>query len=215
MKRFPVVLSAPSGAGKTTVTKKLLKRRDDLGYSVSCTTRAPRAGEMNGVDYHFLSEDEFSARRDRGEFAEWAVVHGRLYGTLKSAVEKVFDGAQHVIMDIDVQGAEQFVAAYPDSVLVFLLPPSVDVLVERLKARQTESEAQLLVRLENARAELVQVHRYQYVIVNDDLDETVARVSSIVDAEEVVRARVTALDQQVAGLIGRLEQEIQSMSPKL
>ena len=215
MKRFPVVLSAPSGAGKTTVTKKLLKRRDDLGYSVSCTTRTPRAGEMNGVDYHFLSDDEFSARRDRGEFAEWAVVHGRLYGTLKSAVEKVFSGAQHVIMDIDVQGAEQFVAAYPDSVLVFLLPPSVDVLVERLKARQTESEAQLLVRLENARAELVQVHRYQYVIVNDDLDETVARVSSIVDAEEVVRARVTALDQQVAGLIGRLEQEIQSMSPKL
>lgn len=215
MKRFPVVLSAPSGAGKTTVTKQLLKRRDDLGYSVSCTTRAPRAGEMNGVDYHFLSDDEFSVRRDRGEFAEWAVVHGRQYGTLKSTVEKVFNGAQHVIMDIDVQGGEQFVAAYPDSVLVFLLPPSVDVLVERLKARQTESEAQLLLRLENARAELVQVHRYHYVIVNDDLDETVARVSSIVDAEEVVRARVTALDQQVAGLIGRLEQEIQSMSPKL
>ena len=115
-----MVLSAPSGAGKTTVTKKLLKRRDDLGYSVSCTTRAPRAGEMNGVDYHFLSEDDFAARRDRGEFAEWAVVHGRMYGTLKSAVEKVFDGKQHVIMDIDVQGAEQFVAAYADAVLVFL-----------------------------------------------------------------------------------------------
>ena len=214
MKRFPVVLSGPSGAGKTTVTKKLLKRRDDLGYSVSCTTRASRAGEMNGVDYHFLSDDDFSARRDRGEFAEWAVVHGKMYGTLKSAVEKLFDGNQHVIMDIDVQGAEQFVTTYPDSVLVFLLPPSVDVLVERLKVRQTETEAQLLVRLETARAELVQVYRYHYVVVNDDLDETVARVSSIIDAEEVVRARVKALDQQVAGLIGRLEQEIQSISPK-
>ncbi len=215
MKRFAVVLSAPSGVGKTTVTRRLLKRRDDLGYSVSCTTRAPRSGEMNGVDYHFLSEEEFSARRDRGEFAEWAVVHGRMYGTLKSAVQKVFDGRQHLIMDIDVQGAEQFVAAYPESVLVFLLPPSVEVLVERLKARQTENEAQLLVRLENARAELVQVHRYHYVVVNDDLDETVARVSSIIDAEEVQRARVRALDGQVAGLIGRLEQEIQSISPKL
>jgi guanylate kinase len=215
VRRFPVVLSAPSGAGKTTVTKKLLKRRDDLGYSVSCTTRSPRAGEMNGVDYHFLSEADFAARRDRGEFAEWAVVHGRMYGTLKSAVEKVFDGNQHVIMDIDVQGAEQFVAAYSDAVLVFLLPPSVDVLVERLKARQTENEAQLLVRLETARAELVQVNKYHYVVVNDDLNETVARVSSIIDAEEVVRARVQALDQQVAGLIGRLEQEIQSISPKL
>lgn len=210
-----MVLSAPSGVGKTTVTRRLLKRRDDLGYSVSCTTRAPRSGEMNGVDYHFLSEEEFSARRDRGEFAEWAVVHGRMYGTLKSAVQKVFDGRQHLIMDIDVQGAEQFVAAYPESVLVFLLPPSVEVLVERLKARQTENEAQLLVRLENARAELVQVHRYHYVVVNDDLDETVARVSSIIDAEEVQRARVRALDGQVAGLIGRLEQEIQSISPKL
>lgn len=215
MKRFAVVLSAPSGVGKTTVTRRLLRRRDDLGYSVSCTTRAPRSGEMNGVDYHFLSEEEFSARRDRGEFAEWAVVHGRMYGTLKSAVQKVFDGRQHLIMDIDVQGAEQFVAAYPESVLVFLLPPSVEVLVERLKARQTENEAQLLVRLENARAELVQVHRYHYVVVNDDLDETVARVSSIIDAEEVQRARVRALDGQVAGLIGRLEQEIQSISPKL
>ena len=210
-----MVLSAPSGAGKTTVTKQLLARRDDLGYSVSCTTRAPRVGETDVVDYHFLSEDEFSARRDRGEFAEWAVVHGRMYGTLKTAVERVFDGRQHVIMDIDVQGAEQFVAAYPESVLVFLLPPSVDVLVERLKARQSESEAQLLVRLENARAELVQGHRYHYVVVNDDLNETVARVSSIIDAEEVVRARITALDHQVAGLIGRLEQEILSISPKL
>ncbi len=214
MIRFPVVLSAPSGAGKTTVTRRLLKRRDDLGYSVSCTTRAPRAGEIDGLDYHFLTESEFAARRDRGEFAEWAVVHGRMYGTLKTAVEKVFAGRQHVIMDIDVQGAAQFVAAYPDSVLVFLLPPSVDVLVERLRTRQTENAASLLTRLESARAELDQVNRYHYVVVNDDLDDTVTRVSSIIDAEEVQRDRVKALDQQVAGLISRLEHEIVSFSPK-
>ena len=210
MNPFPLVLSAPSGSGKTTIAKRLMQRRSDIGYSVSCTTRAPRAGEEAGTDYLFLSDMEFIARRDRGEFAEWATVHGRMYGTLKNAVQKVLDDGLHVMMDIDVQGAAQFSVAYPNTVLIFILPPSVEVLVERLQERQTEDRATLLTRLKSARTELHAVDRYQYVVVNDDLETAVARVSSIVDAEEVKRNRVRALDAQVDGLIARLEQEITS-----
>ena len=212
MTHFPVVLSAPSGGGKTTVTHRLMQRRNDLGYSVSCTTRAPRAGEVNDVDYHFLSDSEFLARRDRGELAEWAVVHGKKYGTLKSAMKQVLDSGKHVMMDIDVQGAAQVVTAYPSSVLIFLLPPSVEVLVERLKARNTENASALLERLKSAHAELQEVDRYHYVVVNDDLERTVHRVSAVIDAEEVKRSRVHLLDQQLSGLVGRLEREISELS---
>src|SRR5690349_30101 len=127
MNPFPLVLSAPSGGGKTTVTKLLMQRRADLGYSVSCTTRAPRHGETDGVDYHFLTEKQFIEHREKGDFAEWAVVHGKFYGTLKSAIAEVLSGGKHVMMDIDVQGAAQFGAAWPTAVLVFMLPPSVEV----------------------------------------------------------------------------------------
>ena len=212
MNPFPLVLSAPSGGGKTTVTKLLMQRRDDLGYSVSCTTRAPRAGEVDGVDYHFLTEGQFIEHRERGEFAEWAVVHGKFYGTLKSAVSKVLAAGKHVIMDIDVQGASQFAGAWPTAVLVFMLPPSVDVLLARLQERNTEHGDTLLTRLRSAHAELQVVSRYHYVLVNDDLESTVARVSSIIDAEEVNRARIRALDAQLAGLIDTLDSEIQRHS---
>ena len=126
MNSFPMILSSPSGGGKTTIARMLLERRPDVGYSVSCTTRQPRPGEQNGKDYYFLSVDEFEARRSRDEFAESATVHGNLYGTLRQEVEQVLSLGRHVIMDIDVQGARQFRAAYPESVLVFLLPPSAD-----------------------------------------------------------------------------------------
>ncbi len=210
MNAFPVVLSAPSGGGKTTIARRLLKLRDDVGYSVSCTTRAPRPGEVNGVDYHFLTEAGFVERRDRDEFAEWATVHGRLYGTLKSAVQRVLDDGRHVIMDVDVQGASQFAKAYPASVLVFVLPPSVEVLMERLVARGSEDRTTLLARLRDASGELHMVEQYDYVVVNDDLETAVATVSAIVDAEQVKRQRVEALDRQVEGLIARLQEEINS-----
>jgi guanylate kinase len=205
---FPLVLSAPSGGGKTTVTKRLMERRSDLGYSVSCTTRAPRAGEVDGVDYHFLTERQFIEHRERGEFAEWAVVHGKFYGTLKSAVSAVLASGKHVMMDIDVQGAAQFAGAWPGAVLVFMLPPSVEVLLARLQERNTEDGATLLTRLRSAHEELQVVSRYHYVLVNDDLEPTVARVSSIIDAEEVKRERIRALDSQLAGLIQKLDSEI-------
>jgi guanylate kinase len=208
MNPFPLVLSAPSGGGKTTVTKLLMQRRGDLGYSVSCTTRAPRAGEVDGVDYHFLTEGQFIEHRERGEFAEWALVHGKFYGTLKSAVRAVLASGKHVIMDIDVQGAAQFAGAWPGAVLVFMLPPSVGVLLARLQERNTEDGATLLTRLKSAHEELQVVSRYHYVLVNDDLEPTVARVSSIIDAEEVKRERIRALDSQLADLIGTLDFEI-------
>ena len=208
MNPFPIVLSAPSGGGKTTVTKRLMDRRKDIGYSVSCTTRPPRPGEVNGVDYEFLTEKEFNAHREAGDFAEWAVVHGKFYGTLKSAVAKVLAGGKHVMMDIDVQGASQVAGAWPQAVLIFMLPPSVEVLLARLEARNTEDGATLLTRLKSAHAELQAVTRYHYVLVNDDLESTVARVSSIIDAEEVSRDRVRALDSQLQGLITTLDSEI-------
>jgi guanylate kinase len=203
-----LVLSAPSGGGKTTVAKLLMQRRSDVGYSVSCTTRAPRAGEVDGVDYHFLTEPQFFDSRSRGEFAEWAFVHGKYYGTLKSAVAAVLAGGRHVMMDVDVQGAAQLAVTWPTAVMVFMLPPSLEVLLARLKLRNTEDGEVLLTRLKSAHEELRAVSRYHYVLVNDDLESTVARVSSIIDAEEVKRERIGALDAQLAGLIGALESEI-------
>jgi guanylate kinase len=209
-----VILSAPSGGGKTTIARALLERRPDLGYSVSCTTRAPRPTEVPGRDYYFLTRAEFIAAREQGDFAESAEVHGNLYGTRRSEVERVLAGGQHVVMDIDVQGAVQFKRAFPQTVTIFILPPSAEVLLDRLRARKTESPAQLAARLQSALQELQQVSEYEYVIVNDDLERAVASVESIVDAEVVSRERVKNLRQQVGLLIQRLEQEIVNTTPE-
>jgi guanylate kinase len=211
---FPLILSAPSGGGKTTIAKALLARRPDLGYSVSCTTRAPRPGEVQRRDYYFMSRAEFIAQREKGAFAESAEVHGNLYGTLRSEIDRVLSGGKHVVMDIDVQGAVQFIRAFPQTVTIFILPPSAEVLLERLKARKTESPAQLAARLQSALQELQQVGEYEYVIVNDDLERAVASVESIIDAEVVSRERVKNLRQQVGLLIERLEQEIVNTTPE-
>ncbi|HKN68451.1 MAG TPA: guanylate kinase [Gemmatimonadaceae bacterium] len=208
MNPFPIILSAPSGGGKTTIAKELLRRRTDLGYSVSCTTRSPRVGEVEGRDYYFLSLAEFERRRDAGEFAESAEVHGNMYGTLRSEIERVLSSGRHVVMDIDVQGAQQFTRVFPQSVTIFVLPPSAEVLLERLRRRRTESKEQLAKRLQSALQELQAVELYEYVVTNDDLGKAVHRVSSIVDAEVVSRERVAGLRHQVSLLVRRLEEEI-------
>ena len=212
MNPFPVILSSPSGGGKTTIAKQLMKMRTDVGYSVSCTTRLPRSGEVDGKDYYFLSTGEMLAARERGEFAESAEVHGRMYGTLRREVDRVLGSGRHVLMDIDVQGAQQFVKAFPRSVLVFVLPPSVDVLMTRLMARKSETNEALRIRLRSALNELHAVGAYDYVVVNDSLDRAVAAVSSIIDAEAHRRDRMDGIGEQVQELVDELTREIDKRS---
>jgi guanylate kinase len=207
---FPIILSAPSGGGKTTIARELLRSRTDLGYSVSCTTRSPRVGEVEGRDYYFLSLAEFERRRDAGKFAESAEVHGNMYGTLRSEIERVLGSGKHVVMDIDVQGAQQLTRVFPQSVTIFVLPPSAEVLLERLRQRRTESKEQLAKRLQSALQELQAVELYQYVVTNDELAKAVQRVSAVVDAEVVSRERVAGLRHQVSVLVRRLEEEIRN-----
>jgi guanylate kinase len=211
---FPLILSAPSGAGKTTIARELLARRFDLGYSVSCTTRPPRPSEVDGRDYQFISRAEFLERRERQEFAESAEVHGNLYGTLRSEVEKVLRSGRHVVMDIDVQGAAQFRASFPGAVTVFVLPPSADELLRRLRSRSTERPEELVARLRSAMEELRAVEQYRYVVVNDYLDQAVKRVSAIIDAESVSRERTAGLRAAVERISDQIEREIAVVGSK-
>lgn len=208
MSPFPIILSSPSGGGKTTIARRLLSERRDVGYSVSCTTRAPRDGEVDGRDYHFLSVEAFAAARDRGDFAEWAEVHGRMYGTLRSEVRRVLDAGRHVVMDIDVQGARLLARAFPESVLIFVLPPSARVLMERLTARKSETREQLRVRMRNAAEELGAVDQYEYVIVNDQIDDAVCRVAAVIDAEAARRARNPGVSARAREIVAALQHEI-------
>jgi guanylate kinase len=209
---FPIILSSPSGAGKTTIAAAILAARKDIGYSVSCTTRAARAGEVEGKDYYFLSRVEFIHRMNEGAFAESAEVHGNLYGTLKSEIQRVLNSGRHVLMDVDIQGASLLRRAFPSVVTIFILPPSGEVMLERLAKRKTEDKEAIVRRLESALQELQAVEDYEYVVVNDVLEDSVRRVSSIIDAEVVSRERVAGLREQVASLIRRLETELENHS---
>ena len=208
MNPFPIILSSPSGGGKTTIARLLLERRTDVGYSVSCTTRAPRNGEAHTKDYFFVSRDDFASMRERGAFAECAEVHGNWYGTLRREVERVLQQDRHVLMDIDVQGARQFQAAYPESVTIFLLPPSADALLQRLSLRQTESADEFRMRVRAAREELRAAVSYQYAVVNDDLEAAYGTVSSIIDAEAVRHARHRQLTSRVTALVEELDRQL-------
>ena len=165
-----LVVCAPSGAGKTTLIKRLTTEFPDLGFSVSCTTRPPRAGEQDGVDYHFLSREDFIARRKEGYFAEWAEVHGNFYGTpLAPTLQKLQEG-RDLLFDIDVQGAAQLRLTIPDGLYAFILPPSLRVLEERLRKRGTDDEEVIARRLANAVREIREAHWFNAWIVNDDLE---------------------------------------------
>jgi guanylate kinase len=180
---FFLVLSAPSGGGKTTIARMLLQGREDLGYSVSATTRPMRPGERDGLDYHFLSRDEFLRRQQDGEFLEWATYGGELYGTLKSEIDRIFAQGRHAVLDVEIEGARQIRNNFQNSLLLFVLPPSAEVLVERLAGRKTEDPALVRERILRAAEELAAVAEYDYAIVNEDLVVAVAQVAAILEGE--------------------------------
>jgi guanylate kinase len=195
-----VVLSSPSGGGKTSIARQLLAARPDVGYSVSATTRAPRTGEQDGRDYHFLPRNEFERRVAAGEFVEHAAYGGNLYGTLRAEIERIFAARKHAVLDIEVEGARQIRQTLPGAVRVFVLPPSGAELIRRLEARRTEDRATLRRRLDRADEELAAVGEYDYAIVNDNLDHAVARVSAILDAETKRVPRQDGLTEFVSSL---------------
>ncbi len=183
MSRRLIVISAPSGAGKTTLCERLLKDFPVLMLSVSSTTRSPRGSERDGVDYFFLSREEFLRRSEAGRFAEWAEVHGNFYGTSRDAIDEAFTKGRAVLLDIDVQGAESLRRAYPDDTFgVFVSPPSLEELERRLRARGTDSEKSIRRRLANARNEMAKIKVFDRVIVNDDLDRTYTELRSLVSS---------------------------------
>ncbi|HEY8469095.1 MAG TPA: guanylate kinase [Longimicrobiales bacterium] len=201
---FPVVIAAPSGAGKTSLAQALVERNPKLVFSVSATTRPPRGAEQGGKDYRFVSDPEFDRMLEAGELLEWAVVHGRRYGTPRQEVENALARGQIPVLDIDVQGARQIRRAYPDAVLIFVLPPSAEELNHRLARRGTESSENRIRRLETARHELAAATDFDYVVVNDEFERALATLEAVITAEE---ARVQR-QEDLAGEVERLEREL-------
>jgi guanylate kinase len=190
-----LVVSAPSGAGKTTLCRRLLQALPGLVFSVSHTTRPPRTLEKPGVDYHFVTREEFETRRRSGEFLEWAVVGGELYGTSGQKVEEILGEGHDVLLDLDTQGAMAVRRLRPEAVLIFILPPGPEALRARLVARGSESEESLERRLRLAAAEVARAGEYDYQVINDDLDAAFDRLRSIVVA---TRCRTSRLRERVA-----------------
>ncbi|WP_375610165.1 MULTISPECIES: guanylate kinase [unclassified Bartonella] len=198
---FLFILSSPSGAGKSTISRLLLKE-GQLELSVSMTTRKRRPSEVDGLHYYFISKEEFKYKRDRDEFIEWAEVHGNYYGTLRETVEKALNTGRDMLFDIDYQGTKQLQKKMlGDTVSVFILPPSMKELVSRLHRRAEDSQDIINLRLENARTELKHWHSYDYVVINEDLDQSLSLIKSIYLAETTKRERCSYLASFVDGLI--------------
>jgi len=179
----PVVLVATSGTGKTTIARRLVEDSPRYVFSVSATTRLPRDRETDGVDYHFMDVEEFERRVAAEELAEWAHVHGCLYGTPRSELDAAAERGEHVVLDIDVQGARQIRESVPAATLIFVLPPSIDIMMSRLRRRGTEDPAQIARRLQSALLELQAVPEFDYVVVNDDLDDCLAEIREVVEGD--------------------------------
>lgn len=179
-----IIISAPSGTGKSTLCRKLISAFPNVRYSVSLTTRAPRRGEVQGKDYFFVSKNEFKQKIKRGELAEWALVHGHYYGTPKNFLKKNLVKGKDVILDIDVRGAMKLKKRYPQGVFIFLAPPSFSELERRIKGRRSNSEATIKKRLTNARWEMGRIGSYDYLVINDRLVNAFTQVKSIMLAEK-------------------------------
>ncbi len=211
MTPFPLVLSSPSGGGKTTIAKSLLAAREDLGYSVSATTRAPRAGETDGKDYFFLKRPEFERRVKQGAFVEWAEYGGQLYGTLRAQLEQVMASGRHVVLDIEIHGAREVKRLFPEAVLVFIVPPSAQELMRRLGGPTGSRAANLESRLRRAVEELASASWYEYVVVNADRTTAVAEVAAILDAE----ARRPARNPDLMTQLGELARDVAALADSL
>ncbi|MCX9147257.1 guanylate kinase [Erythrobacter sp. WG] len=197
------ILSSPSGAGKTTLSRMLLARDSEIRLSVSCTTRPPRPGEVDGVHYHFVSDAEFDRMVEEDDFYEWAHVFGHRYGTPKGKIRAALKEGQDFLFDIDWQGTQQlYQKDQQDVVRVFILPPSIDELHRRLQGRATDSAEVIAARMERAQAEISHWDGYDYVIINDDVDVCFEKVRAILEAERMKRARQTGLIPFVRGLMG-------------
>lgn len=194
---LPLIVTSPSGAGKTTLVRRMLDRYPDMAQSVSVTTRAPREGEVDGRDYHFVSVDAFRAMEARGAFAEWAEVHGHLYGTSLEKMVEARARLRGMVFVIDTQGARQLKARVPEAVGVFVLPPSLTELERRLRGRGTDSEETIARRMRNALGELTHYGLFDYVVLNDGLDEASEELCSIVRAERVRRTRRAVMIERV------------------
>lgn len=177
-----VIISAPSGTGKSTICRKLLAKHKDLRYSISCTTRQPRPGEKNGKHYFFLDKEEFKRKISRNEFLEWAVVHENYYGTPRHYIEQSVKDGYHVLLAIDVQGAAAIRRKLPESILIFVAPPSLESLKERMAARR-DDHTSIAKRMANSKDELSAAKKYDYLVVNDDLEKAVHQIECIITAE--------------------------------
>lgn len=173
------VISAPSGAGKSTLCRAMLDHFSDLLYSISYTTRSPRKGERNGVDYHFIPQDDFEKGISRHQWAEWAEVHGNYYGTSAEFLDNELSAGRDILLEIDVQGTRQILKRYPDGITIFILPPSLEILKQRLQARSTDSPEVIAVRLANAQKEMAQKDVYHHIVINDLLRDAIEELTTI------------------------------------
>ena len=197
-----IIVSAPSGAGKTTLVAEVVRRVAGVRSSISCTARARRAGEEHGVDYFFVGREEFGAMAARGEFLEWAEVHGNLYGTPRRPIDETLARGEDMILTIDVQGAASARRAFPDAVSVFILPPSYRTLTERLETRGANAAEDLRLRLRNARHELAQYREFDYLVVNEDLARAAAELAAVIVAARCRRARRAPVADRILATFG-------------
>jgi guanylate kinase len=184
------IISAPSGSGKSTLVHRLLKSVPGLLFSISYTTRRPRPAETDGVDYNFITREDFEARLARSEFLEYAGVHGNYYGTNRASFEQAVQEGRDLVLDIDVQGARQLKVAIPEAITIFVLPPSREILEQRLRARSQDSEEVIQRRMKDAREEVRNYTQYDFVLINREIEAASAQLASIVEAERQRKARM-------------------------